>query len=125
MTEGINPDVVFAQAMIETGWLQFGGHVSAEQCNFAGIGSLDSGVSGASFNSYGKNSVQIGIRAQVQHLKAYSSYNSLNNECVDPRFSLVCRGSAPFVEDLSGRWASDPLYGRKIRNLLNTLYQLN
>ena len=125
IAEGINPDVIFAQAMIETGWLNFGAQVSAEQCNFAGIGALDSGISGASFNSFGNSSVQMGIRAQVQHLKAYSSYDSLNNECIDPRFSLVCRGSAPFVEDLSGKWASDPLYGKKIRNLLNTLYQLN
>ena len=125
LAEGINPDVIFAQAMIETGWLKFGGQVSAEQCNFAGIGALDSGISGASFNTFGNSSVQMGIRAQVQHLKAYSSHNPLNNECIDPRFSLVRRGSAPFVEDLSGKWASDPLYGRKIRTLLDTLYQLN
>lgn len=125
LVEGINPDVIFAQAMIETGWLKFGGQVSAEQCNFAGIGALDSGISGASFNTFGNCSVQMGIRAQVQHLKAYSSHNSLNNVCIDPRFSLVRRGSAPFVEDLSGKWASDPLYGRKIRTLLDTLYQLN
>ncbi len=125
LAEGINPDVIFAQAMIETGWLKFGGQVSAEQCNFAGIGALDSGISGASFNTFGNCSVQMGIRAQVQHLKAYSSHNPLNNGCIDPRFSLVRRGSAPFVEDLSGKWASDPLYGRKIRTLLDTLYQLN
>ena len=125
LAEGINPDVIFAQAMIETGWLKFGGQVSGEQCNFAGIGALDSGSSGASFNTFGNSSVQMGIRAQVQHLKAYSSRDPLNNECIDPRFSLVRRGSAPFVEDLSGKWASDPLYGRKIRTLLDSLYQLN
>ena len=125
LAEGINPDVIFAQAMIETGWLKFGGQVSGEQCNFAGIGALDSGISGASFNTFGNSSVQMGIRAQVQHLKAYSSRDPLNNECIDPRFSLVRRGSAPFVEDLSGKWASDPLYGRKIRTLLDSLYQLN
>ena len=125
LAEGINPDVIFAQAMIETGWLKFGGQVSGEQCIFAGIGALDSGISGASFNTFGNSSVQMGIRAQVQHLKAYSSRDPLNNECIDPRFSLVRRGSAPFVEDLSGKWASDPLYGRKIRTLLDSLYQLN
>ena len=125
LAEGINPDVVFAQSMVETGWLRFGGQVSPEQCNFAGIGALDSGVCGASFNEYGADSVRMGIRAQVQHLKAYACAEPLVNQCVDPRFGLVKRGIAPFVEDLSGKWASDRFYGFKIREILARLYQLN
>ena len=125
LAEGINPDVVFAQSMVETGWLRFGGQVSPEQCNFAGIGALDSGVCGASFNEYGADSVRMGIRAQVQHLKAYACAEPLVNQCVDPRFGLVKRGIAPFVEDLSGKWASDRFYGLKIREILARLYQLN
>ena len=39
-----------------------------------------------------------GVRAQVQHLKAYASTEALAGSCVDPRFSLVARGSAPYVE---------------------------
>jgi len=125
LAEGINPDVVFAQSMVETGWLKFGGQVSPEQCNFAGIGALDSGVCGASFNGYGSESVRMGIRAQVQHLKAYSGTGELVNQCIDPRFHLVKRGTAPFVENLSGTWASDVSYGVKIRRILTRLYQLN
>ena len=125
LAEGINPDVVFAQSMVETGWLKFGGQVSPEQCNFAGIGALDSGVCGASFNGYGSESVRMGIRAQVQHLKAYSGAGELVNQCIDPRFHLVKRGTAPFVENLSGTWASDVSYGVKIRRILTRLYQLN
>ena len=34
----------------------------------------------------------------VQHLKAYATSTALTMECVDPRFSLVTRGSAPYVE---------------------------
>ncbi len=32
--EGIRGEVVFEQAMLETGWLQFGGDASAVQFNF-------------------------------------------------------------------------------------------
>jgi LysM repeat protein len=47
-----------------------------------------------------------GIKAQIQHLKCYSSTEPLNNECVDPRFNLVTRGIAPYITDLGGKWAS-------------------
>lgn len=119
-SEGVRAEVVFAQAMIETGWLQFGGDVAAEQCNFGGLGASGE-VSGASFNAYGSDSVRMGLRAQVQHLKAYASTDELNNECVDPRFSLVERGIAPSVYDLAGRWAADTEMGTKIMEQVELL----
>ena len=91
--EGINGAIAFTQAMKETAWLKFGGDVKIEQNNFAGLGTTGGGVAGASFTT-----VREGIRAQIQHLKAYGSKDALKNECVDPRFSLVTRGSAPYVE---------------------------
>ena len=106
--EGVRAEVVFAQAMHETGWLQFGGDVSPEQCNFAGIGATG-GVPGNSFED-----VRQGIRAQVQHLKAYASTDELVHECVDPRFHYVQRGIAPTVEELGGRWAVGSHYGERI-----------
>ena len=98
--EGVRPEVLFAQVMIETGWLRFGGNVSVGQCNFGGLGSTDSGVAGASFDSVG-----IGLRAQAQHLKAYASTDPLLGDCVDPRFSMVKRGSAQYLTQLNGKWA--------------------
>ncbi len=47
--EGVKPEVVFCQAMWETGWLQFGGDVKADQCNFAGLGATVGGAAGATF----------------------------------------------------------------------------
>ncbi|MDE6588937.1 MAG: hypothetical protein K2K53_01045, partial [Oscillospiraceae bacterium] len=41
---------------------------------------------------------QLGIRAQVQHLKAYASIEPLKGECIDPRFKYVARGCAEVVE---------------------------
>lgn len=98
--EGVRPEVLFAQVMVETGWLRFGGSVSAGQCNFGGLGSTGNGVAGASFDSVG-----IGLRAQTQHLKAYASTDPLLGDCVDPRFSMVKRGSAQYLTQLNGKWA--------------------
>lgn len=120
--EGVSPAVVYAQAMLETGYLTFGGDAKAEQCNFCGLGVTGGGNSGLSFNSYGTDSVRMGLRAQVQHLKAYASTDNLVHDCVDPRFRYVNRGCAPYVEDLgNGKWASDPNYASKILGILNEL----
>lgn len=91
--EGVRPEVVFAQSMNETGWLQFGGDVKIEQFNFAGLGATGGGVAGAQFES-----VRQGLRAQVQHLKAYATDEKPKKEIVDPRYNLVTKGTAPYVE---------------------------
>ena len=124
--EGIKAEVVFCQAMLESNWLKFGGDVSITQHNFAGLGATGGGVPG---NSY--DSVRTGIRAQVQHLKAYatSADVSLNQPLVDDRFSYVVRGSAPYVEWLGiqenpsgGGWAASANYGYYItQNLMEPL----
>ena len=114
--EGVRAEVVFCQAMHETGWLRFGGDVSVGQCNFAGIGATGGGVAGATFPD-----VRTGIRAQVQHLKAYASTEALKKTCVDPRFNYVTRGIAPTLDDLDGRWATGKGYGAKIYSLMQEL----
>lgn len=118
VAEGVKAEVVFAQVCKETGFLRFGGDVEPEQCNFAGIGATGGGVAGASFPD-----VETGIRAQVQHLKAYACDEPLNNECVDPRFSYVKRGSAIYVEWLGihenptgAGWATGVNYGYSLRD---------
>lgn len=118
ISEGVRPEVVFSQAMVETGWLQFGGDVSSSQFNFAGIGATGNGNPGLSFSS-----VKEGILAQVQHLKGYASTAKLNNPCVDPRFKYLAskRGSAPYVENLGGAWAADINYGYTIVEIMEKL----
>lgn len=114
--EGVNHDVAFCQMCLETNYLRFGGDVHRRQNNFGGIGATGDGVPGNSFES-----VRIGVRAQIQHLKAYGSAKRLRRRLVDPRFARVRRGSARCVEDLSGMWAADPDYGEKIREKLQSL----
>ena len=93
--EGVRGDVAFAQSLHETGYFKFGGIVLPSQNNYAGIGALNGNATGqaATFPD-----PRTGVRAQIQHLKAYASTEPLVNACVDPRFSLVTRGSAPYVE---------------------------
>lgn len=93
--EGVRGDVAFAQSLHETGYFKFGGIVLPTQNNYAGIGALNGNATGqaASFPD-----PRTGVRAQIQHLKAYASTEALANECVDPRFSLVARGVAPYAE---------------------------
>nr|WP_177296375.1 glucosaminidase domain-containing protein [uncultured Blautia sp.] len=121
--EGVRAEVVYVQAMLETGWLQFGGDAVESQFNFSGLGTTGGGVQG---NSY--PDVRTGIRAQVQHLKAYASTEELSGNCVDSRFDMVKRGSAPYVEWLGiqenpngGGWAAGAGYGEKLRKLLTDL----
>jgi hypothetical protein len=117
--EGINHDIAFCQMCLETGFLQFGGDVRPEQNNFAGIGATGKGVRGDSFADH-----RTGVRAQIQHLKAYATTSPLMQPLVDPRFDLVKRGSAPLLGQLSGKWAEDLNYDKKIMAILRRLYGL-
>lgn len=117
--EGVRAEVLFAQAMHETGFLKFGNLVQPEQCNFGGLGATGPGVPGNYFET-----AQVGLRAQVQHLKAYASTAPLNNACVDNRFTYVKRGCAPTVSGLSGTWAVDDSYGNDIKRYMDKLLAL-
>ena len=123
--EGVRPEVAFAQTMKETGFLQYGGDASIEQFNFAGLGTTGNGVPG---NSY--PDVQTGIRAQIQHLKAYATSDSLNQDCVDDRYEYVKKGSAPYVQWLGQQenpeglgWATGDNYGYDIVGMIEDMME--
>lgn len=122
--EGIRGDIAFAQSCLETGNFTFkDSAVKLGQNNFCGLGVLDNGMLGASFST-----PQLGIRAQIQHLKAYANQSPLKNPVIDPRFSLVKRGAAPTVQYLGIQenpqgygWAAGADYGVKILNILENI----
>jgi hypothetical protein len=116
--EGISYDIAFCQMCLATNFLRFGGDIKPSQNNFADLGAVGGGAQGATFPS-----AQIGVRAHIQHLKAYANLEPLVQEVVDPRFRFVTRGIAPLVDQLSGRWSSDPQYGQKILAILRRLYE--
>lgn len=122
--EGIRGDIAFAQSCLETGNFTFkDSAVTLDQNNFCGLGVIENSMKGASFDT-----PQLGIRAQIQHLKAYANKQPLNNERIDPRFHLVTRGVAPTVQYLGIQenpqgygWAAGADYGVKILNILGNI----
>jgi hypothetical protein len=116
--EGVNYDIAFSQAMVETNFLRFGGDLKPSQNNFGGLGSVGGDPEGATFPS-----ARLGVRAHIQQLKAYASLEPLVQEVVSPRFRFVTRGIAPLVQQLSGRWSADLNYGDRIMAVLRRLYE--
>ena len=122
--EGIRGDVAAAQSFVETGNYEFKGYaVTIDQNNFCGMGVTANGMKGNSFATRRE-----GVRAQIQHLKAYATEDALKNVCVDPRYKYVVKGCAPYVEYLgiqenpNGKgWAAGTGYGSKILAVLDKI----
>ena len=115
--EGVNHDAAFAQMCLETGFLKFGGLVTPDMNNFCGLGATGPGQAGARFPD-----PRTGVRAHIQHLKAYATEAPLKQDLVDPRYGLVRSGSSPAIKGLSGTWAADRAYADKIKGILERLY---
>ena len=100
----IDPMRAISQSILETGWFKFvGSSVKSEQHNYCGLGATGNGASGASFDT-----IENGVRAQLQHLYAYGCKDALPKDestIVDPRYKYVTRGIAIYWEQLAGRWA--------------------
>ena len=121
LAEGVAGDVAFVQSVLETGWFRFGGVLPASFNNFAGIGATGTPSARARFPD-----ARTGVRAQIQHLRAYADASAsacarppLSNPCVDPRFDFVVpKGKAPTWNQLgSGNWATARTYGARVVSL--------
>ncbi len=112
--EGVRPDIALAQALVETGYFAFGGTVKPKQNNFCGLGTTGKKVRGANFKT-----PEIGVRAHIQHLLAYSAKKKPSTKIVDPRYELAhnIRAERGFVDKwsgLNGTWAMGSNYCEKI-----------
>lgn len=112
--ENIRPDLALSQSMVETGSYRYGGDVQHHQNNFCGLGTTGGGVSGASFKT-----PEIGVRAHIQHLLAYTQKRRPKTAIVDPRYELAHnirleRGVVDTWYGLNGTWAMGSLYCEKI-----------
>ena len=120
--EGVRPELLYAQVMIETGNLRFGGDVLPEQCNFGGLGATGNGARGLSFDTVLK-----GLRAQALHLRAYAGYEPLTVDPskaqeVDPRYGAwILAKKANIIRKLAGTWAMDKNYAVKLVRVMNEL----
>jgi hypothetical protein len=113
--EGVAGDIAFAQSIVETGYFNFSTRVPPSYNNFSGLGAVDGGTNAAQFPT-----ARTGVRAQIQHLRAYGDPTvteaKLHHPLVDPRFNLVSpKGKAPTWEQFgNGIWATDPNYSSKV-----------
>lgn len=120
--EGVRPELLYAQVMVETGNLRFGGDVLPEQCNFGGLGATGKGARGLSFDTVLK-----GLRAQALHLRAYAGYEPLTVDPskardVDPRYGAwILSKKANIIRKLAGTWAMDKNYAVKLVRVMNEL----
>src|SRR4029079_1680523 len=101
-----------------------GGSIPGSYNNFAGLGATDTNPSPNIFRS-----AQIGVRAQIQHLRAYGDASlprhvcnlfayspPLHTNCEDGRFDLVSpKGKAPTWNQMgNGNWATSTTYASTI-----------
>jgi hypothetical protein len=108
---------------LETGFLGFGGLVTPDMNNFCGLGSTGlPGPDGLPEKGLSFSEPRLGVRAHIQHLKAYASTEPLKQELVDPRYKYVRLGSSPTIEGLAGTWAADREYAKKINAIMKRLF---
>lgn len=116
--QGVRGDIAFAQSMLETGYLRYGGIVKPGDLNFSGLGACDNCPRGLAFPS-----ATLGVRAQIQHLYAYAAPGAtpaaLARPLADARFARVQpAGRAALWESMgNGNWATGPDYARKVLTL--------
>jgi hypothetical protein len=128
--EGVTGDVAFMQSIVETGWFRFAGAVPAWKNNFAGLGAVDASPGDAAAFP----DARTGVRAQIQHLRAYADPTAtacavppLHNPCVDPRFDLVTpKGRATTWNQMgNGNWATASTYASSILSLFTEALGFN
>ena len=88
--QGVRGDLAFAQSMVETGWLRYGGQVRPSDHNFSGLGACDSCRRGLAFRN-----PQVGVRAQIQHLYAYAQRDASEDQLVRPLVDIRFDKVAP------------------------------
>ena len=113
-SEGVRPDIALAQALVETGYFGYGGTVKPKQNNYCGLGTTSKKVKGAKFKT-----PELGVRAHIQHLLAYSVMKKPSTNIVDPRYDLAhaIRKERGFIDKwsgLQGTWAMGSNYCEKI-----------
>ena len=112
--ENVRPDLAWRNR-----WLKPVLTVMAVMCCIirtisCGLGTIGGGVRGASFAT-----PQLGVRAHIQHLLAYTQTKRPSTDIVDPRYDLAHnirleRGVVNTWYGLNGTWAMGSLYCEKI-----------
>jgi hypothetical protein len=144
---GVRGDVAFCQAVLETGWFAYPGsppqntvpvppagsstwpgYVLPRDHNYGGLGAFP-----ASTVYMRMPTPQLGVRAQIQHLRNFADPNATSTNLgapfvARPGYSATGfdqfseKGQAPRWVDLDGRWAvPGTTYGQTILDIYNSM----
>jgi flagellum-specific peptidoglycan hydrolase FlgJ len=119
---GIRPEVLYAQAALETGFGRYGGNVPPEFNNWAGIKiATSNGNKPEDHEQFA--TPEDGVRGHFNHMSAYVGLEPIG--VPHGRYYVVARiswaGSVKTVEDLSGKWAPSPTYHERIVAMIEAM----
>ena len=138
---GIDPVILIAQSMKETGWYNFGGVVPASYHNPCGL-KITKGGGDYEVGAHMRfKSWKEGIMAQSDHLALYAGGPNMpkySPECAshqnanckangttqDPRHFTYLFGKCPTVESLGCNWAPSASYGTDIVRMVKEVYAI-
>lgn len=132
----VRGDIAFAQAILETGWFNYpdcdGCQLHPGTFNYAGIGGC-----GSCANGYQFASPLAGVRAQMQLLRNMADPGSRAGTIPDPPVpdlwgtnpesaihnfdTYYFKGRAPLWNDMTGVWASSPVYTSTVLTIYNQM----
>lgn len=115
---GIRPEVLYAQSAKETAFGRYGGVVSPEMNNWAGIKTRQGGPCDERSAHESFATPEDGVRAHFNHMSAYVGIEPIG--IPHGRYHVVMRlglaGTVRHLEELGGRWAPAKDYGTSIVN---------
>lgn len=135
---GIDPVVLIAQAMLETGYFRFEGIIDASFHNTCGLKATKGGGDYVANAHMRFKTWEDGINAHADHLGLYAGspkcpkyspdcashqnvdYKS-NGTTKDPRHFTYLYGKYKTVESLKGTWATDTQYDTKLIKMINEI----
>jgi hypothetical protein len=121
--KGLNPVIQYVQMCIETGWLykvKSSAGIDASYHNPCGLKTTVGGGDYVASAHMRFDSWRDGIDAHTDHTALYAGVPGFPRaDTLDPRHFKYLLGTATTVEQLTGKWASDPLYHEKILRLYN------
>ncbi len=112
---GIRPEVLYAQAAKETGFGKYGGNVTPDMNNWAGIKTASaSGDKREDHETFA--TPDDGVRAHFNHMTAYLGTEPVGE--THGRYRVVktisWAGTVKYIEELGGKWCPDLYYGYSI-----------
>ncbi|MGK2928691.1 MAG: glucosaminidase domain-containing protein [Acidimicrobiales bacterium] len=121
--EGVVGDIAFAQAILETGGFRSG---HSQRFNFAGIGAYDHCAPVCAFRFA---DLDDGVRAHIHLLRAYADPRLTSEQLAATPNPLVApervgvRGCCERWTALTGVWATDPNYDRKVLGIYRLMVE--